>query len=354
MKTEKITAYRDTDYMFSSALARAKEGGIMGKEALYRLIDAPSAESLLSEFGYLPPLKEALSRGERDRLLDERVSESFDEIEAALPSFDGEWVSAVTPLRYPYDCNNIKAAMKCALAGVSPDEMLFSCGTVDPESIRAAVAGSVKDDEIKPNRKSRAAGIPDHMKAAIKEAADEYASSRNPRAIDLILDRACFADMHEAAAATDIPFLVGYVRLKTDAVNILTALRILKMYGAESPIAEDILKKALLPGGEARLEGIINGGREAIREILRRSPRLECLSEALSDDVSLSDAERLIDNAVADYVIGAKRIAFGAEVPLGYLLGLELSVKNVRIALAGREAGLDGALIRERMRENYV
>ena len=49
MKKERFTAYRETDYMYASALARAKEKGIIGKEGLDRLIDAePSA--LLAEY----------------------------------------------------------------------------------------------------------------------------------------------------------------------------------------------------------------------------------------------------------------------------------------------------------------
>ena len=39
---------------------------------------------------------------------------------------------------------------------------------------------------------------------------------------------------------------------------------------------------------------------------------------------------------------------------IGYLLGSEYEVRNLRILLAGLEAGLPAATLRERMRESYV
>ena len=51
MKKERFTAYRDTDYMYVSALARAKERGIIGKDGLSRMIDSEAA--ILAEHGYV-------------------------------------------------------------------------------------------------------------------------------------------------------------------------------------------------------------------------------------------------------------------------------------------------------------
>ena len=48
------------------------------------------------------------------------------------------------------------------------------------------------------------------------------------------------------------------------------------------------------------------------------------------------------------------RVSFGAEVPAGYLVGVETSVKNIRIILAAKDAGLSSDVLRERIRESYV
>ena len=44
----------------------------------------------------------------------------------------------------------------------------------------------------------------------------------------------------------------------------------------------------------------------------------------------------------------------GIEVPVSYILALENEIKNVRIILAGKDAGLSEDRIRERLRDCYV
>ena len=332
MKKERFTAYRETDYMYASALARAKEKGIIGKDALSRLIDSESS-AILAEYGYIPSAKEGISPEERNAALDETVARRFDEIEEVLPIFDGETHSIVTPLRYPYDCNNIKAALKCSIRGVSPEGMLFEIGTLSSDTAVALALSGLKDGEAKPNRKSRARGLPENMKEAVKEAKESYAATKNPRVIDFILDRACYADMLAAAEATGVRFLIDYVKLKIDAANLLTALRIDKMYAGKKAIAEDLLKNALLPGGELDLSSL-SGGREAVIGLMTYDRRFEKAAETIAENDSLSEAESAIDSVISEFIASSKRVSFGAEVPLGYLLTLELSVKNIRTVLA--------------------
>ena len=350
MKKERFTAYRDTDYMYVSALARAKERGIIGKDGLSRMIDSEAA--ILAEHGYIPSAKEGLSPGERDRLIDEELSARFDEIEAVLPHFEGETHSIVTPLRYPYDCNNIKMALKCSIRGIGTDGLLFGAGTLTPETVTAMVAGELKEEDVRPCGKSRAEGVPFNMSRALRDAKDAYAASKNPRVIDLLLDRACYADMLEAAETMGVPYLTDYVKLKIDSTNLLTALRVVRMYG-DSPVRGSVLEDALLDGGDLDLLSATDG-REAIADAVRSDARFGKIASHLTETDSLSELERIIDGVISDFIIESKRVSFGAEVPIGYLLGFELSVKNVRIVMAGKEAQLDGALIRERLRENYV
>ena len=47
-------------------------------------------------------------------------------------------------------------------------------------------------------------------------------------------------------------------------------------------------------------------------------------------------------------------VPYGPPPLIGYLLGSEYEVRNLRILLAGLEAGLPAATLRERMRESYV
>ena len=44
-------------------------------------------------------------------------------------------------------------------------------------------------------------------------------------------------------------------------------------------------------------------------------------------------------------------LVFGAEIAIGYIVALEYEVKNIRIILAGKDAGLSPEVIRERLRD---
>ena len=68
----------------------------------------------------------------------------------------------------------------------------------------------------------------------------------------------------------------------------------------------------------------------------------------------LTRFEKLCDDAVLNYVAGAKYVAFGEAPVIGYLAAKENELTSVRIIMSGRMAGLDADTIRERLRESYV
>ena len=69
---------------------------------------------------------------------------------------------------------------------------------------------------------------------------------------------------------------------------------------------------------------------------------------------SLSAAQTAADNQWMERIREAKMVPYGPPPLIGYLLGSEYEVRNLRILLAGLEAGLPAATLRERMRESYV
>ena len=69
---------------------------------------------------------------------------------------------------------------------------------------------------------------------------------------------------------------------------------------------------------------------------------------------SLTAFERECDNALTRYLGDARRVPFGVETVVAYLYAKEAELTAIRTILAGRRAGLDGAVIRERLRETYV
>ena len=69
---------------------------------------------------------------------------------------------------------------------------------------------------------------------------------------------------------------------------------------------------------------------------------------------ALTAFELLCDNALMDYIRAAKLRSFGAAHVTAYLAAMENETTAARMILTGRLAGLQPAVIRERLRETYA
>ena len=55
-----------------------------------------------------------------------------------------------------------------------------------------------------------------------------------------------------------------------------------------------------------------------------------------------------------DILSSAKMKTYGIEVPFAYVAAIENEIQNVRMITAGKDAGADSDILRERLRESYV
>lgn len=338
-----------TEYMYASARIRAMENRLVGRERIDVLIDAKNAGDVmtkLAEYGLsptaegetaLPATGEALSRG-REEMLTSFLRTACDEVYAAVPE-----PALFNWFRYPYDCNNIKTVVKCRIRGIDPSDMLFDFGTVSAEATVESLTLGKTDS------------FPPAMAAAIDEAKEAYAKTGDPQQIDAILDKACYADMLSCAEASGNETIVGWIKAKIDLVNSMICLRILRMKRGET--GKIFMNTCLLAGGFLPLsffDTAYDGGEEALWQGLSGG-RYERFARAVEGtDGSLSAIERCSDNHWMRLVREDAKVPFGAEVAGGYLIGCDVSVKNIRIILAAKDAGLSTDVLRERIRESYV
>ena len=329
--------YNPTEYMYSSARIRALEIKIATKDRLRHLADAESAaavEAALSELGFETVKRDGAVV--REQTLESLLVAGYGEI--ASMETDG----TVDFLKYQYDANNIKAIIKCASRSVSPDSMLSVLGTV---KIDAAKQAFVDKDY---------SAFPKNMCAAIAEAEEAFCETQNPQKIDFIIDRACFADMLDAADRSGIELAKRLVRTKIDLCNIMMTLRIMRMKLGKT--AAGILGEVYIGGGSFELETLLESleaGEESFAyDVVRK--KYDSLATAITDGETLGELERRVDDLWFSVAREAKYISFGAEIAIGYIVALEYEVKNIRIILAGKDAGLSPEVIRERMRDCYV
>ena len=337
-----------TEYTYASARIRALENRMVGRERIGLLLEARNADEVmdrLAEYGLTPPDSEpdaALPMGEaqsaaREGMLLEVLRQAYDEVESSVPN-----PAVFRYFRYPYDCNNLKAAIKCGIRGISAADMLFDFGTVPADEVEGLL------------REGKYDKFPAAMAAAISVAQEAYDKTADPRRIDTVLDRACYEDMLAAATATGEATLLGWLRARIDLTNILITLRILRMnMGA---VGGGFLKESLLPGGTLGTDFFdfaYEAGEERLWGALKRTP-YEKLARGEGETRSLSSVEKDADDLYMEQVRKDACVPFGAPVAGGYLVGWETAVKNIRIILAAKDAELNSAVIRERIRLSYV
>ena len=186
------------------------------------------------------------------------------------------------------------------------------------------------------------------------EAKEVLNTTRDPQLSDIVLDRWCYQDMDDVAEATGSAFLHGYVKAQIDAANLRALVRTIRM-GKNA----DFLRGVLFEGGDVDLGAILKvsaDGGNGLAELYGPT-RFQAAAEAGAEVLkggSLTEFEKLCDDAVGDYLAGAQMVPFGEAPLLGYLAARETEYTNLRILLLGRSAGLPADIIRSRLRASYV
>lgn len=330
------------DYFYSSARVRALETGLLSRESYARLLESPTVQAayaILSELGYTCNT-DADGNCLREEMLLNRLKSAYGEIASLTEDAD-------TPVfalwRYPYDCNNLKASIKCFIRQIPCGSMLFEFGTVSAEEVEHAVQAN------------DFSAFPKHMAEAAQEALSAYAKTQNPQQIDLLMDRACYRDMLAAAEESKVEYAVTLVKTKIDLLNLVTCIRVLRMHAGEA--GRMLLQDALLDGGtlpKSFIEDLFQKEERQIWEQLLYTDYKSFAERITSKEPTLTEVECAADDAWMSKIREARWISCGAEVLIGYLCGVESEVRNLRVLLAGKAAGLAGETVWERIREGYV
>ena len=328
---------KEYDYLYISARIHAMENKLLTRERMERMLSARNAEEaakVLAECGYgdFPSLTPAAI----EHTLDEARLSLFAELRRSAPD-----PAIVDVFCIKYDYHNAKVLLKAQATGQSPDELLLDAGRYP--------AGRLKEDYLQGDLSRYRATFAQ----AVAQAKELLASSGDPQAADLLLDQAYYAEMLAAAKAARSAFLEGYVRLSIDSVNLRSVVRAARM--GKGP---DFLRRVLLPEGNVKTDSLLAAGAGAADLAgLFAHTYLTAAAQEGAEAMrggSLTQFERLCDNALTAYLSQGKRVAFGEHPLIGYLYAKENELTTIRIILTGRLAGLGAETIRERLRESYV
>lgn len=327
---------KDTEYLFISTYLHTLENLLVSRERLERMIDAPTAAEairLLEECGYGDMTGVGLR--ELESRLARRRAEAVQDLSALVPVTE-----IVDVFRIKYDYHNAKALVKSESTDTDVSGILSDAGRISPPELIIAFRG----EDI--------SAIPETLAVAYEEAKETLASTGDPQLADFVLDRAYFKEMLALAESVGIEFLKGYVKLNIDSSNLRSAVRTVRM-GRNTAF----LHQALIAGGNISTDSIIaavNAQEPLAPVFVGELYAAALLGDEAVTGGSLTAFERACDNAVVEYMSGARSASFGETVPIGYLFAIECEISAVRTVVSGRLAGISPDAIRERLRDLYV
>lgn len=329
---------RDVDYLAISARIRAMETRLLTDERLEKILASNSKDErdkILAECGY-PPLDPA-HPDEMDAALAAERAATLEDIFQGAP--DSRYVDIFT---LKYDYHNVKAILKAAEKGISPEPFFLRGGRFTPEELKEAID---KDDY---------SSLTHTIAQAIPETREVLQITRDPMLADTVLDRYTFMDMLDEAQSVGSSFLEGYVRLQMDAYNLRSVVRTLRM-GKPPEFLQTVLVEGGMVGPDELFAVASNKG-SGLAEIYHPTLLAVAAGEGaavIDNNGALTDFERLVDDGVMSYLSAARLVPFGEEVLIAYLSARETEYQNLRIVLLGKAAGLSPETIKSRIRASY-
>ena len=332
-----MPAKKDTEYLSVSSRVRAMENRLLTRDKLEQMIDAADdaqALKVLADcgFGEVADTESA----SLEQALHTAMTSVYRDLAAILPD-----PLLLDLFRMKYDYHNAKVLLKSARVGRPAERLLLGGGRYDPAQLAADQASGSLGDGYSPA-----------FRAALDAAAQCLADSGDAQTADMILDRAYYAEQQALALQCAGPFTQDYLRLSVDATNLRICVRCTRLDKDAAFLAD-----ALLDGGNVPKDQLVKAGGEA-GSLFRSGPLSDAasLADTLTrpDGAPLTAFERECDDALMRFARACRRVPFGEEVVVGYLLALDAELTAVRIVMAGRRAGLEPDVTRQRLRVCYL
>ena len=325
---------KNGDYLFLSAYIHARENRLLSSADLERMVSAASkieVGRVLEEAGYDGIVGATIPAVERK--LTEKRLEFYNEMESMAPDH-----AMLDIFRAKYDYHNAKAVIKSLAQNRTGTRSLSELGRIPSKDLMEAI---VRDDtEI----------LPEMLAESVAQAREKLAKTGNPQAADQVMDNGYFREITALAGSTGSKGAEGYVRLLADVTNLRTIVRIQRQHQPEHT-----LRFSLVEGGNMSVEGLleaIEAGRKP--DAIFTAPELRQAAVAGTqaiDGGTLTEFERLCDNAMNAYCAEIRKESFGPASLISYLHFLENQDQAVRIIVISRAAGLRGDSVRERLRD---
>ena len=358
------------EFAWAYAVGRIKvvEKELLPGSAFRQMAETPdisTAAALLKDTRYGPYLAQ---RRELGNALDLPLQEALRDAYDSVSKYAGEPL-AVTAFRARHDFHNVKVEVKRRCLGIPAEEEAYSVvGNVpvaelervlsEPSASQAAEGAPSGD----PQRRADVCAEKAALRAAFAEAASLVEGERS-RFQDAVLafiadgsvDRSYYRWASSQLKKLGYPGLREFLSAEADLANLRMALRSIRTGLTSELFARTVLDGGEIPSGEVL--GAFEEGLGSIRRLFSKAPFSALAASGVSHlerAESLTSWEKRCDDYLVRLYKKARYFSLGPEPVVGYLLGKEAEVRNLRVVFAGKEAGLPPAEIVERLRETYA
>jgi V/A-type H+-transporting ATPase subunit C len=360
------------EYSWASTVGRMKirQNSLLRQADLAQVIDAKDLESalyVLRDTGYGRNLSELDNPEEFDQALEASLRRDYEFLESISPE----------PLilglyRAKYDFHNLKVFAKSKYLDIPRNAGAMSlAGNFDPDVMEEIVdewsqpVQLREDGEIirPPKSRENLWGEVDELKEAflncrtIRDQVQSMKPSLGVLALltDAALDRAYYAWSLKVLKKWGYEELIEIRKLEIDLINLRMAVR-----GKRQHIPSSICRFIMLTGGNLDHDDLVRSydiSFDEVAKLHRKTPWESLAREAvglLERKESLTDWERKCDDALMEAIRKMKYAPLGPMSVVGYILGKETEVRNLRVILSGKQSEIPALEIRERLREAYV
>lgn len=326
------------DFAYAVSRMHSIENKMIGMEGLGRICESESideAYKILTDYGYSIDIVHLSTYND---ILKCEMDKTLELVKKNIPDH-----TYINIFLLKSDYHNLKVLLKAERLEAEYDDLLLESGVY------------TKDSMVEYIRERYYSKLTRNMRSAIDEVLDIFGKTNDPQMIDIIFDRAYFADCLEIAGTLRSGFLTDYFKMLIDITNIKSFIRVRNL-----ELGFELLLKVLIDGGSIESKFYLDrfdSQKEKIISEFKFTKYSDLMVEGIegtNENTSLS----LFDKAADEYIINAiKRCrygVFGIEPVLAHIVAKEYEILNVRIALSGVINNIKPEKLKERLRITYA
>lgn len=325
----------DIRYAYSTGRIRVLETQLLSPLKVEKMIESPSVSDALiylEDTAYDDTVGELKEPEKYNELVTQDKHISFDLMEHLIYDFEVKQL-----FRIQFDFHNIKVSLKKRLSEKEISDILSNFGTVPVTDVKTAFETENFN------------ALPDFMRETIGEALAHHYIKKSLKSMEFLIDKLEYKHHLLLSQKTRIPFLIDYIKMKIDLINISTLLRI-KYFDTE-----DNTKDVLIDGGNLSTSFFLlltGESLEMLPSFFRNNPYYSLLEVGIKKIIekgSFSAFDRECENFIMRYMKLTRYVTFGVEPVVAYFVSREQDINILKMILVGKINEIPTEEMRERI-----